>query len=86
MLFNVSIFIAPTLSVDLLELNEKKHPQKKQYKESQSDIDGNFFFRGLFEQMPQFSNTNRRKVKVCANVIKSEIEIGANFILKAGSL
>ena len=44
------------------------------------------FLRGLFEQMPRFSNMNKRKVKVCANVIKSESEIGANFILKAGSL
>ena len=64
----------------------KKNICKKQYRESDSDIGVNFFFRGLFEQMPRFSNMNKRKVKVCANVIKSEIEIGANFILKAGSL
>ena len=64
----------------------KKRLQKKQYKESDSDISANFFLRGLFEQMPRFSKMNKRKVKVCANVIKSESEIGANFILKAGSL
>ena len=64
----------------------KKRLQKKQYKESDSDISANFFLRGLFKQMPRFSNMNKRKVKMCANVIKSESEIGVNFNLKAGSL